>query len=150
VELCEDSVLVRDEVDDAIGNDDLEGLILKRQTLGLAFDELDVRRAHLACGSLCLRQHLGRHVDPCHPPGLADHLRRDERIRPRTRAQVEDTFTGRQAAELPRVRYPREGLDGPIRNVRKLARVAKVFCPRPPGRKMKSRSGSAETEAYVF
>ena len=89
----------------------------------------------------------GGHVDPCYPPRLADHLRRDERIRPGPRAQVEDAFTGRQPPELPRVRNARERLDGPVRDIRQLLRIAEVFCPRPPVGKMKSRSGSAETEA---
>jgi len=41
----EDGVLVGDQVDDAVRDDDVEALVLKRQRLDLSLDELDVRRS---------------------------------------------------------------------------------------------------------
>ena len=43
-ELGEDGVLVGDQVDDAVRDHDVEARVRERQLLGLALDELDVRR----------------------------------------------------------------------------------------------------------
>ena len=49
--------------------------------LCLGLDEGDVLRAHLDGSGARLDQHLRRHVDPGDGALLADHLRRDERVR---------------------------------------------------------------------
>jgi hypothetical protein len=81
---------------------------------------------------------------------LADHLRGEERVGAGTRAEVEYPLTRREPAQLPRLCDPSERADGGLGNVRELGRIAEVLGPGPAVGKMKSFSGSRETDAYVF
>jgi hypothetical protein len=89
VQLREDCILVWDEVDDAVRDHDVEARVREGKLLGLALDELDVLGAHLGGPAPRLVEHLVRHVDANDLPSGGDHLSRDERVRPRTAAQVE-------------------------------------------------------------
>jgi hypothetical protein len=121
VELGEDRVLVRDEVDDAVRDHDVEARVLERQPLRFAFHELDVGRSHLGCGSAGLREHLRRHVDSGDAPAGADHLGGDERVGCRAGAETSistSTVTtlslsvGRCDGSENRPRLPGGGGDG--------------------------------------
>ena len=83
--LAQDAVLVGGEVDDAVGDDDVDGVVRKRDILDLAFEELDVVSGHLALIFPRERQHLIRHVEPV---GLAC------RAHPASRKKDIDSTTG--------------------------------------------------------
>ena len=120
MELREDSVLVRDEVDDAVRDDDVEAPVGEREALRLALEELDVPGAQLGGSAARLREHLRRHVDPGDPAFGAHHLRSHERVRARAAAEVEDPLARLETTQLPRVRDPGEGLGGRVGTPREL------------------------------
>ena len=135
MQLGEDGVLVRDQVDDAVREHDAEALVGERQLLDLALDELDIGRLQLGCSHACLRQHLRRHVDAGDVALLTDHLRGNERVGPRPAAEIEHALAACEPAERERIRNARERLDGVLRNVRELGRIVEILGPGATGRK---------------
>ena len=133
-ELGEGGVLVRDQIDDAVRDDDVEALVGERQQLRLALDERDVRRAHLGCRGARLRQHRRRHIDARHVPLFADHLRGDERVGAGAASEIEHALAGSEPAERERVCDAGERLDRAVGNVRELRRILEVLRPAAPGR----------------
>ena len=129
-----DGLLVRDQVDHAVRDHDVEARFGERQLLRLALHELDVPHLHLGRSAARLRQHLRCHVDSGDVALLADHLRGDERVGAGAGAEVEHPFAGREPAELPRVCDPGERADGGLGHVRELRRIAEVFGPWSAGR----------------
>ena len=77
-DLCEDSVLVRNEIDDAVGDDNVDARVAERKVLDLTLDELDVFGPQLFRSRPGSRQHLQRHVDPGDVAVGPDHLSGDE------------------------------------------------------------------------
>jgi hypothetical protein len=86
------------EVDHAIRDHDVGGVVGDRQVLDLPETEFDV------CGSdrlgigPRLRQHFMRHVDADHPAGRPDLLSRQKAIDPGAAAEIDNTSPGRIAA----------------------------------------------------
>ena len=95
----EHGVLVGDEVDHAIGDDDIEmafGQAEFVEPLDIALDESDIRfgiaepfavPVEMGIGDFEL---FGRRIDPGHAAALADHLREDISVLPAARAEIED------------------------------------------------------------
>ena len=135
MQLGEDGVLVRDQVDHTVREHDVEALVWKRQSLRLAFDELNIGRLQLGCGHACLREHLRRHVDAGDVALLTDHLRGNERVSPRPVAEIEHALARCEPAERERIRNARERLDGALRNVRELGRIVEILGPGATDRK---------------
>jgi hypothetical protein len=62
-------------------------------------------------------------------------LRRDERVRPSTATQIDDTLAVFQTAECERVRDPGERIGRCVGNIRELGGIVEVFGPGTPGGK---------------
>src|SRR5690606_14921175 len=86
----EDLVLVGAEVDDAVGDDDVDGRVRDGEMLDLAEAELDVGGPDLLGVAAGERDHLGGHVNAVDAAGLADHLRGEEAVDAAAGAEVED------------------------------------------------------------
>jgi hypothetical protein len=106
-----------------------------------------VRRAHLRRRGSGPREHLRGHVDPGHLPRRCDHLGGDERVGTGATADVEDLLAGREPAEREGICDAGERLDRGVGNPGELLRIVEVFGQARPVGKMKSFSGSCETEA---
>ena len=96
-------LLVRRQVDDAVGQDHVDRGVGDGQVLDLAETELDVVRAHALLGGPRALQHLGRHVDADHAAGGADSLRREEAVDAAAAAEVEHAFAGLESCEFLRI-----------------------------------------------
>src|SRR5512132_2005703 len=89
-DLEESARLVRDEVEYAVADDDIDPGGFDRQVLYFAQTKFNVVVTELRCIFAGERDHLGRHVHTDDPAPLADDLSRDECVEPRTRAEVEN------------------------------------------------------------
>src|SRR5512132_1834704 len=82
--------LVRNEVEHAVADDDIDGSGFDGQVLYFAQTELHVAVTELRRVLPGERDHLGRHVHADDPTPLAHDPSRDERVDPRAGAEVED------------------------------------------------------------
>src|SRR6185312_2991856 len=97
--LTENLVLVGREVDDAIGDDDVDRICVDGEMFDFAEAEFDVRSANL-CGILAGEgDHLGGHVDPEHAAFGAHHLCCEEAIDAAAGAEVEHCFAGLKGSD---------------------------------------------------
>jgi hypothetical protein len=125
--LGEDSVLVGDQVDDAVRDHDVVGRISKGQPFRLGLDELDVPGAERVGACPCLGDHLRGHVDPSDAAFGANHLGSDERVGASAGAEVEYVLARLQRPERERVGDPGERFGRAVWDARKeLGRVAEA------------------------
>ena len=82
--------LSRGQVDDAVRDDDIDGVVGERDGLDLAFQKLDVLDARLLLVFAGERQHLVRHVEAVSFARGADAARGKQHVDAAARAQVED------------------------------------------------------------
>lgn len=68
----EHEVLVTGEVDDAVGDDDIDTGVGQGDVLEVALEELDVRDTRLLGIAPCELEHLGGHVEPDRPAPWGD------------------------------------------------------------------------------
>ena len=92
--LAQDAVLVGGEIDDAVGDDDVDGVVGQRNVLDLALEELDVGGAGLALVFARQGEHVVGHVEAV---GLArgpDAARGEQHIDAAAGAEVEHRLAG--------------------------------------------------------
>jgi hypothetical protein len=146
-DLREDGVLVRNEVDDAVGDRDVEAFRCERELLDLSLDEVDVRRAHLRRRGSGPGEHLRGHVDPGHLPRRCDHLGGDERVGSGAAANIDDVLAWCEPSEREQVGNAGERLDRRVGDAGELRWIVEVFGPGAAGGEDEVFSGSCETEA---
>src|SRR5262245_30475843 len=78
--LAEHGSLVRREVDDAVGDDEVGGSVLDRQRLGVSLTVLDLAKAGERDALAAAFQHCRRHVHGNDPAGAPDRLRGEEAV----------------------------------------------------------------------
>ena len=110
--LAEDAVLVGREVDDAVRDDDVDGVVGERDLLHRPLQELDVRRARLRLVLAGEGEHLVGHVEAVGLARRADPLRREEDVDAAAGAEVEDDLPLLELREGGRVAAAERGLDG--------------------------------------
>ena len=89
---AEHPILVDRQVDDAVGDDDINGLVGERDALDLPLEELHVRGPGLASVASGQLQHLIGHVQPVDMAAQAHPLSAEKYISTPTRPQVQDGF----------------------------------------------------------
>src|SRR5436190_15783408 len=101
--LGKDAVLVRREIDDTVGDDDVDGPGRQRDVLDLASQELDVLDARLPLVVPRQREHLVGHVQPVRLARRPDPLGGQEDVDAPTRAEVQHRLPWPEVGERRRV-----------------------------------------------
>ena len=89
-----DFVLVGGEIDDAIGDDDVDGIVGKGNVLDFAFQEFDVFDAGLLLILVRQSQHFVGHIETVGFAGWADAPGGEQHINAAAGAQIEHDFAG--------------------------------------------------------
>src|SRR5690606_5502225 len=110
VDLVEHRALVRREVDHAVRDDDVNGVIGERYLFDVAFDELHVGRAGLGGVAAGEVEHLLGHVEAIDEACRAHAARGEEDIDASTGAEVQDGLTNLQVGYGGRVAATKAGL----------------------------------------
>ena len=101
--LAEHAILVGGQVDDAIGDDDVDRVVGQRDGLDLALEELDVVGARLALVVARQRQHLVGHVEAVGLALRADAARRQQHVDAAARAEIEHGLARFQLRQRGRI-----------------------------------------------
>jgi hypothetical protein len=88
-ELCEDRRLVRRQVDDAVGDDDVDRVGREGDVLDDAAEEDRVPHAGLVSVAACQGKHLLGHVEAVGDAGRPDPLRREDDVDAASGAEIE-------------------------------------------------------------
>ena len=96
-------VLVAGQVDDAVRDDDIDGVVGQRDGLDLALQELDILDARLLLVFAGERQHFVGHVEAVGLARGADAARRKQHVDAAAGAEVEHGLAGLQLGERRRV-----------------------------------------------
>ena len=97
------TVLVGREIDDAVGDDYIDGVIGKRDLLDLTPQEFHVLHPRFTLVFVCQRQHLVSHIQAIGFPGRADTFRGQENIYTAARTEIKNHFTGMQIRQRCRI-----------------------------------------------
>src|SRR2546430_4349144 len=98
-----DAVLVRREIDDTVGDDDVDGPVGQRDVLDLASQELDVLDVRLPLVVSRQREHLVGHVQPVRLARRPYPLGGQEDVDASTRAEVQHRLPWPEVGERRRV-----------------------------------------------
>src|SRR5439155_11133343 len=107
--------LVRNEVDHAVGNDEVGPPVLDGDLLCQALAELDVLDPPLGRTGPGPLEHLPGHVDADDPSLGPDRVRGDQRVEPRAGTNVYDALSRAWQAPVERIGDPRERGDRGLR-----------------------------------
>ena len=113
------AILVGREIDHAVGDDHVDGVVGQRDVLDLALQELDVLDAGLALILSRQRQHLVGHVEAVGLARRTDAPGRQQHVDAAARAEVEHGLAGFQLAPAPSDCRSRARLDARPRAVRR-------------------------------
>ncbi|MEA2188500.1 MAG: hypothetical protein QOK16_3511 [Solirubrobacteraceae bacterium] len=91
--------ICRRQVDDAVGDDDVDACVRERQRLAVALDELGVSIPGGGSVGACQRQHLVGHVQADRAAAGCDPARADEDIGSGARAEIEDDVAVAQVGD---------------------------------------------------
>ena len=119
MDLAEGTVLVRNEVQHAIADHGIDGIVHDRQGLDFALAELDVAQAGFLRVGTGLFQHGIGHIDTDHPPGRPDLAGGKEAVEARPAAEVEYGFPRLQRRQRLRIAAGKPEI-GPIGQRRQL------------------------------
>ncbi len=108
----EDAVLVGGEVDDAVGDDDVDGVVREGDVLDLSLEELDVGEAGLELVLAGEGEHLVGHVEAVGKTGSPDAAGGEEDVDASAGAEVEDDLAGEEIGEGGGVAAAEAGEDG--------------------------------------
>ena len=89
LDLVEYRLLVGREVDHAVGDDDVDGLVPQRDVLDVSAQELDIAGPCLGGVAAGQVEHLVGHVQPVGEPAGADPTSREQDVDPPARPQIE-------------------------------------------------------------
>ncbi len=132
VDLFHHGHLVRAEVDDAVADHDIDGLVVHGQVLGQAFPDFDVREPGFAGAGGGLSAHRFGHIDGDHAPTAPDLTGGDKAIESGAAADVEHSLALLQVAQRERIPGAGERLNGALRKrVHVSVRVAEHPRQRP-------------------
>src|ERR1035438_3278061 len=97
--LSQDDVLIGSEIDDAVGDDDIDRLVWERDIFDSAEEELSVLHScfHLVRSSKL--NHFRCHIKSVDPACWPDATRGEEHVNTTARTEVEDDLTGQQCRE---------------------------------------------------
>jgi hypothetical protein len=104
--------LVSGEVDDAVGDHDVDGRVGQRDVLDVALDELGVARARIRRVRPGEREHLVGHIRTDRAARRADPLGADEHVGAGARAEVEDGLARVEVGDAGRDAAAERRLDG--------------------------------------
>ena len=91
---AQDVVLVGGKIDDAVGDDDVDGVVGQRDVLDLALQEFDVVDAGLALVLVGEGQHFVGHVETVGLAGGPDAPRREQDVDAAAGAEIQHGFAG--------------------------------------------------------
>jgi hypothetical protein len=110
--LAQDGVLVVRQVDDAVGDDDVDRIVWQRDALDRALQEFDVGRAGLALILARQRQHFVGHVEAVGFAGRADALCGQQHVDAAARSEVEHDLARLEREQGGGVAAAERGGDG--------------------------------------
>ena len=125
--LAQHSVLIGREVDDAIGDDYIHGVIGKGNLFHLALEEFNILHAGLAPVLARQGQHVVGHVEAVSFAGGANPLRRKQHIDPSARAKIEHGFARMKLGESGRISAAQRCPDRSFRQADHLRAVVQVL-----------------------
>src|SRR5687767_13747637 len=105
--LAQRARLVYGEIDDAVRDDYVNGIIRQRNILDVSLEELDVICARALPVLVRERKHLVGHVDTVGISGRSDAASGEEDIDAAARAEVENHFSRIQLGQRSRVAAPK-------------------------------------------
>ena len=119
-------VLVGRKIDDAIGDDHVDGVVGQRNVFDLALQELDVLDAGLALVLVGQRQHFVGHVETVGFAGGPDAARRKQNVDAAAGAEIEDDLAGIQLRQRRRIAAAERGQQSFLGDLAGLGGVVEV------------------------
>ncbi len=123
---AENAVLVGREIDDAVGDDDVDGVIGQGNVFDFALEELDILDTGLALILARESEHLVGHVESVGFAGGTDALSREQDIDAAAGAEVENDLAGVQLRQRRRIAATERSFQRRFRNLLRLGRVVKI------------------------
>ena len=143
-------MLDRRQVDDAVGDHQVEPAVLEGQLGDRGLDEFDSLEAVALAEPLRLGELLVGEVDADDTPLLADHDRGAEGVGPRAAAEVENGLAGPQLCEIEVIPDARERRDRLRRYaIERRRRISESLGERAPDFEVKLESSSRATWRYM-
>ena len=96
---AQDFVFVGGKIDDAVGDDDVDGVVGQRDAFDLALQELDILDARFALVFVGQGQHFVGHVEAVGFAGGADAARGKQNVDAAAGTEIEDRLAGLQLRE---------------------------------------------------
>src|SRR5581483_5558995 len=106
---AKNAALVGGEIDHAVRDDDVDGLIRKGNRFDLALEELDVRRACFGRVPPRELQHVAGHVESVGLPLRTDAARRQQHVDASARSEIEHRLARLQLGERSRIAAAERG-----------------------------------------
>ena len=114
------------KIDDAVGDDHVDGVIGQRDVFNFAlqkFDIVDSGRALVLVGE---RQHLIGHIEPVGFAGGADAVRGKQHVDASAGAEIEHRFAGIERGEQRRIAAAERGFERRLREFSGLRRIVQI------------------------
>ena len=115
-----------DKIDDAVGNDDINGIVGQRDVLNFTLQKFDVLNSCFALVLVRQSQHFIGHVETVGFASRPHSLGREQNIDAATRAKIEDNFTGIQFGQGSGIAAAQRRKQGFFGNLARLSRVVEV------------------------
>ena len=123
---AQNSVLVGGKIDDAVGDDDVDGIVGQRNAFDFAFQEFDIVDARLPLVLVRKREHLVGHVEAIGFAGGADTSGGEQDIDTATGTKIEHSFSRLQLSQSGWIAAAERGQHGFFGNLTDLGGVVKV------------------------
>src|SRR6202023_3480652 len=96
---AQNAVLIAGEIDDTVGQDDVDGVVGQRDIFDFTFQEFNVCEAGFSFVFFGQAKHFIGHVQTISFSGGADTARGEENVDASARSQIENDFAGRELRE---------------------------------------------------
>src|SRR6267142_1452314 len=124
---AEDAILIAGKIDDAVGDDDVDGVVRQRNVLNGALEEFDVFDAGFFLSFAGEREHFVRHVQTVSLAGGADAFCGEDDVDAAARAEIENDFAGLKLRESRWIAATERSSDGFFRECGLLGVVVEIL-----------------------
>src|SRR5882672_10041924 len=108
---AEDTILVAGKIDDAVGDDDVDGVVRQRNVFDGAFQKLDIFDAGFFLVLAGKREHFVGHVQTVSFAGRADSSRGEDDVDAAAGSEIKNDFTGLELRESGWIAAAERGSD---------------------------------------
>src|SRR5882724_636412 len=124
---AEDTILVAGKIDDAVGDDDVDGVVRQRDVFNDALEKFNVFDAGFFLVLAGEREHFVGHVQTVGFAGGADSSRGEDDVNAAAGAEIEDDFAGLELREGGWISAAERGSDGFFRYRSFFGVVVEIF-----------------------